>query len=131
MTYLFDTHAWLWLLLEPDRVGKKTKALVLDSHNDFCLSMASAWEIAIKYAAGKLELPEDPHSYIQSRTAEDGVTLMPIRLEHVCAAAALPRHHTDPFDRLLVAQAKAERLPLISHDSTLGRYDLTIIDPAR
>ena len=104
---------------------------MLDPRNDFCLSMASAWEIAIKHAAGKLELPEDPHSYIQSRTAEDGVTLMPIRLEHVSAAAAWPRHHTDPSDRLLVAKARAERSPLISHDSTLARYDLTIIDPAR
>jgi PIN domain nuclease of toxin-antitoxin system len=131
VTYLFDTHAWLWLLLEPDRVGKKTRSLVLDTRNTFCLSLASAWEIAIKHAAGRLVLPEAPLSYIQSRTAEDGVRILPIRLEHACAAAALPRHHADPFDRLLLAQAQAEECALISHDAVFALYGVRVIDPAR
>lgn len=131
MTYLFDTHAWLWLLLEPERVGKKTRRLVLDARNDFCLSLASAWEIAIKHAAGRLTLPESPLSYIQSRSAEDGVRVLPIRLEHVCAAADLPRHHADPFDRLLISQARVEGYSIISHDRAFAAYDVRIIDPAR
>jgi PIN domain nuclease of toxin-antitoxin system len=131
MTYLFDTHTWLWLLLDPGRVGKKTRGVVLDPKNDFCLSLASAWEIALKHAAGRLTLPEAPLSYVQSRTAEDGVRLLPIRLEHVCAAAELPRHHGDPFDRLLVAQARAEKYTIISHDRAFASYDVQLLDPAR
>jgi PIN domain nuclease of toxin-antitoxin system len=130
VTYLFDTHAWLWLLLEPERVGKKTRVLVLNRGNEFCLSVASAWEIAIKHAAGRLLLPEAPLTYIQSRTAEDGVRLLPVRLDHVCSAAELPRLHADPFDRLLVAQARAEGMVFISHDQTVARYDVRVIDPA-
>jgi PIN domain nuclease of toxin-antitoxin system len=129
--YLFDTHAWLWLLLAPKRVGKKTKALVLDGRHEFHLSIASAWEIAVKHAAGRLALPEDPLEYVQSRTRDDGVKLLPIRLEHVCGAAVLPRHHADPFDRLLVSQARAEDLAIISHDENVALYDVRVIDPAR
>src|ERR1041384_4501860 len=87
MKYLFDTHAWLWLLMAPERVGKKMRALVRDGSHEFHLSVASAWEIAIKHALGRLTLPEEPLAYVESRTSEDGVGLLAIRLEHVCAAA--------------------------------------------
>jgi PIN domain nuclease of toxin-antitoxin system len=99
------------------------------SPNQFSLSIASAWEIAIKHAAGRLKLPEPPLAYIQSRTAEDAISLLPVRLDHVCAAAELPRHHVDPFDRLLIAQAKAEGLVFISHDRHAPLYDLKVVDP--
>jgi PIN domain nuclease of toxin-antitoxin system len=131
VTYLFDTHVWLWLLLAPERVGKKTRALVLNGQHEFYLSIASAWEIAIKHAAGRLELPQAPLDYVQSRTSEAGVKLLPLRLEHVCGAAALPRHHADPFDRLLVSQARSEDLTMISHDENLARYDVRVLDPVR
>lgn len=129
MKYLFDTHAWLWLLLAPERVGKKTRALVSSGKHDFYLSIASAWEIAIKHAAGRLVLPEAPFDYIQSRTSDDGIGLLSIRLEHVCAASELPRHHADPFDRLLVAQASSEDLTLISGDEAVARYAIRVVDP--
>lgn len=131
MRYLLDTHAWLWLLMSPERVGKKTRALVLDGSHELLLSVASAWEIAIKHAVGRLVLPEEPLAYIESRTSEDGVRLLAIRLEHVCEAAGLPRHHTDPFDRLLVAQARAEDLAIISHDENIARYAVRVVDPSR
>jgi PIN domain nuclease of toxin-antitoxin system len=130
MKYLFDTHAWLWLLMAPERVGKKMRALAADGSHEFHLSVASAWEIAIKHALGRLVLPQEPLSYIESRTDEDGVKLLSIRLEHVCEAAVLPRHHTDPFDRLLVAQARSEDLAIISHDQNVARYDVRIVDPS-
>jgi PIN domain nuclease of toxin-antitoxin system len=130
VTYLFDTHAWLWLLLAPERVGKKMRALVGDSRHEFQLSIASVWEMAIKQAAGRLVLPLAPLAYVQSRTSADGVRLLSIRLEHVCAAAVLPRHHADPFDRLLVAQAQSEGLSIISHDEAISRYDVRVVDPA-
>ena len=102
-----------------------------DARNTFFLSVASAWEIALKHAAGRLVLPEAPLAYIQSRTAEDGVRLLPIRVEHVCAAAELPRNHTDPFDRLLIAQARGEQLVLLSHDKAVASYGVRVLDPAR
>jgi PIN domain nuclease of toxin-antitoxin system len=74
-------------------------------------------------------LPEAPFDYIQSRTSDDGIGLLPTRLEHVCAASELPRHHTDPFDRLLVAQASAEDLTLISGDEAVARYARRVVDP--
>jgi len=100
-----------------------------NASNRFSLSIASAWEIAIKHATGRLTLPESPLSYIQSRTAEDSVSLLPVRLDHVCAAAQLPRHHTDPFDRLLIAQAQAEGLTFMSHDEHAPLYDVKVVDP--
>jgi PIN domain nuclease of toxin-antitoxin system len=129
VTYLFDTHTWLWLLLEPDRIGPKTRSLVLQRGHEFCLSIASAWEIAIKHVAGRLVLPEAPLQYINSRTTEDGVRLLSVRLEHVCSAAGLPRHHADPFDRLLIAQARIEGMQFMSHDQAVCRYDVQVVDP--
>jgi len=131
VSYLFDTHAWLWLLLAPERVGKQMRALVENGGHQFYFSIASAWEIAIKHAAGRLVLPEPPLEYIQSRTSEDGVNLLSVRLEHVCGAAALPRHHADPFDRLLVSQAQAEGVTMISHDEAISQYDVRVVDPTR
>ncbi len=130
MNFLLDTHAWLWMMLEPKRVGKKTRALLADPDNAFRLSLASVWELAIKHAAGRLILPEDPLSYVRSRTREDGISLLPTHLEHVCRAATLPRHHAGPFDRLLVAQAQIEDLVLVTHDAHIPLYGGRVRDPA-
>lgn len=129
MKILLDTHAWLWMMLEPKRIGPKTRALVADRDNNFMLSLASVWELAIKHAAGRLVLPEEPASYVSSRTRADGVALLPLQLEHVCAAAQLPRHHADPFDRLLIAQASAEAAVLMTHDQHIPRYAIETLDP--
>jgi PIN domain nuclease of toxin-antitoxin system len=128
---LLDTHAWLWMMIEPKRIGRKTRALVADRANTFRLSVASVWELAIKHAAGRLVLPEEPLAYVRSRTREDGVALLPIQVEHVCAAALLPRHHADPFDRVLVAQAQAEDLVLLTHDQHIPLYGVRVRDPAQ
>jgi len=127
---LLDTHAWLWMLLEPERIGPKTRKLVASHDHAFFLSIASAWEMAIKHAAGRLTLPVPPLDYVRSRTREDGIALLPVSLEHVCRAAELPRHHADPFDRLLVAQTEIEDLVLLTHDTDIARYRITIRDPS-
>lgn len=131
MNVLLDTHAWLWMMLEPDRIGAATRALVARPSTTFHLSIASAWEIAIKHAAGRLTLPEPPLAYVASRTSADGVVLVAIELEHVCRSAELARIHGDPFDRLLVAQAEHARLTLMTADSELGKYGVTVLDPRR
>jgi PIN domain nuclease of toxin-antitoxin system len=130
MNILFDTHAWLWSMLEPDRIGPRTRALVTSGEHTFYLSLASVWEIAIKHAAGRLTLPEPPSDYVRSRVRADGVYLVPISLEHACRAAELPRHHGDLFDRLLVAQAELDQLTLLTHDQHIPRYGIDVLDPA-
>jgi PIN domain nuclease of toxin-antitoxin system len=127
---LLDTHAWLWLLLEPDHVGPTTRRLVAAGEHSFQLSIASVWELAIKHAAGRLTLPEPPLDYVVSRTRADGIRLLAISVEHACRAAALPRHHGDPFDRVLVAQAELERLTIMTHDQHIPRYGVAVLDPS-
>jgi PIN domain nuclease of toxin-antitoxin system len=131
VNFLLDTHAWLWMMLEPKKIGRKTRSVIGDSDHTFRLSMASAWELAIKHAAGRIELPEAPLEYIRTRTQADSIVLLPVNLEHACAAAALPRHHGDPFDRLLIAQAQLENLVLVTHDRQIAKYDLRVMDPSR
>ncbi|HVK88408.1 MAG TPA: type II toxin-antitoxin system VapC family toxin [Kofleriaceae bacterium] len=130
MRILLDTHAWLWLMLEPARIGPATRALVEAGEHTFLLSIASVWELAIKHAAGRLTLPEPPHAYVQSRTRADGIRVLAISVAHACRSAELPRHHADPFDRLLVAQAELEQLTILTHDQHIPRYGVAVRDPS-
>ncbi len=131
MKILLDTHTFLWAMFTPERIGKKTRAMVADRDSQFFLSIASVWELAIKAALGKLQLPEEPLTYVQTRTQANGITLLPIALEHACASAKLPRWHGDPFDRLLIAQAHIEKMILLSGDHALKRYKVDLRDPQR
>lgn len=130
MKVLLDTHAWLWLMLEPERIGASTRALIEAGEHSFFLSIASVWELAIKHAAGRLTLPEPPLTYVQSRTRTDGIRVLAISIAHACRAAELPRHHGDPFDRLLVAQGELEQLTILTHDQHIPRYGVAVHDPA-
>jgi PIN domain nuclease of toxin-antitoxin system len=130
MRLLLDTHAWLWMLIEPRRIGPQTLALLAEPGHTFLLSVASVWELAIKHAAGRLSLPEPPLEYVRSRTRADGIALLPMSVEHVCRAAVLDRHHADPFDRVLVAQAEIEDLVVVTHDQFIPRYGVAVRDPS-
>jgi PIN domain nuclease of toxin-antitoxin system len=123
---LLDTHVWLWLQHAPERLGKALP-LVEDTRNALLLSAASAWEIAIKWRLGKLPLPEPPASYVPSRMASSGVDALPVTHAHALAVAALPPHHTDPFDRLLIAQATAEDARFLTADAAVLAYDVDVI----
>ena len=95
--------------------------------NETFLSAASSWEIAIKYALGRLELPEPPKTYVPSRLVRSGATAMRIEHAHVLQVAELPRHHKDPFDRLLIAQAQVEGLTIVTSDAVFERYDVRVL----
>ncbi len=131
MRLLLDTHAWLWMMIEPQRIGPRTLALLKERGHTFVLSVASAWELAIKHAAGRLTLPEPPLRYVRSRTLADGVGLLAVSLDHVCRAAELPRLHADPFDRVLVAQAELEQLVIVTADQHIPSYGIPVHDPTR
>jgi PIN domain nuclease of toxin-antitoxin system len=125
--YLLDTHVWLWLQTEPERVSDDVRDRLGDGSTQVLLSAASSWEIAIKHALGKLPLPEPPKTYVPSRMRHDSVDGLPVTHTHALHVATLPPHHSDPFDRLLVAQSQLEDVPLVTADPNLARYDVTLV----
>ena len=129
MRYLLDTHCWLWLQAAPERIGRRTTKRLEDPRNELLLSTASAWEIAIKYELGKLRLPSAPSEYVPSRLEVSGTRLFELELRHVLHVADLPRHHRDPFDRLLVAQAQLDDLVLVTDDDGILAYDVKVLEP--
>jgi PIN domain nuclease of toxin-antitoxin system len=126
MKFLLDTHVWLWTLVSPQRISADTRELLAKPENSLLLSAASSWEIAIKYRLGKLPLPEPPARFIPPRLVRDGIESLSVQYHHAQAVAELPEHHKDPFDRLLVAQARIERLILVTADPKLADYDLEL-----
>ena len=128
MRALLDTQAWLWMDLEPERLTETTRLLLEDSYNDLLFSAASVWEIGLKYAKGKLPLPVPPRQYVPERMRRHAFIPLAIVPEHAILGSELPRYHRDPFDRLLVAQAQIERLPIITADPKFRRYDVAVIE---
>lgn len=126
MKLLLDTHVWLWLQHAPERLGKALQT-VADPRNQRLLSSASSWEIAIKYRLGKLGLPKPPLAYVSDRIATSAVTPLPIDHAHALAVALLPDHHSDPFDRLLIAQALHERATFVTADPQIRPYAVDLL----
>lgn len=127
MNVLVDTHVWIWSLADPGRLSPESRSLLSSSRNVVYLSAASAWELAIKAALGKIELPEPVETYVPTRMARQGITALPITHTHALRVSTLPPHHRDPFDRLLIAQALVERLPILTADVAFDRYDVEVI----
>ena len=121
MRLLLDTQIFLWLHTEPERLGEHLP-LVEERRNELLLSAASSWEIAIKYALGRLPLPESPERYVPERMRIIGARGLPIEHSHALAVAVLPLLHGDPFDRLLVAQAGLLDVPILTADATVAEY---------
>ena len=128
MRVLLDTQAWIWMLMAPERFSLESLRIVEDSKNELVLSAASAWEIGIKHGLGRLELPGAPESVIPDLMLRSGVEPLTISHAHALRAGALPPHHRDPFDRILVAQAQLESLPILTSDPLLSQYDVTVIE---
>ena len=126
MKVLLDTGCWLWMQAAPERFSESARGLVDDPDNVLLLSPVSAWEIATKHAAGRLTLPAAPADYVPSRMKSSGVDALPLQHSHALQVATLPWHHRDPFDRLLIAQAQVEGLPILSADRQLAAYDVEL-----
>lgn len=126
MRFLIDTHCFLWAVSAP-RLLRKGAELIENRDNTVIFSAVSALEIAIKESVGKLELPEPAPEFVSSRIDTLAMTVLPIYLSHALRVGELPRHHGDPFDRLLVAQCQIEKVPLMTADRALGAYDIELI----
>jgi len=112
----------------PEKLSTSARAIVEDADNELLLSAASSWEIAVKFALGKLPGPMPPDEYVPARMSSSGTLGLPIEHVHALQVAKLPHHHRDPFDRLLVAQAIVEQLPILTADPQLSAYDVEILN---
>ena len=131
MSYLLDTNAFLWHLIEPEKLSDAAIRILDDEASDLWLSMASAWEIAVKHALNRLVLPVGPAEFVASRAQRMGVRILPIELRHIAVLETLPHHHRDPFDRMIVAQASGDGLQLITSDALLATYGVAIVNAGR
>lgn len=122
MRFLLDTHVWLWLQVSPTRIRRETLRELEDPAHGLVLSTASSWEIAIKYSLGNLREP--PAAYVVSRLGGSGISSLAIEHRQALAVATLPWDHRDPFDRLLVVQALADHLVLVTADEAFRPYDV-------
>ena len=127
MTYLLDTHVFLWWVMQSPRLSPKAFALCQDEKNSLKLSITSVWEIQIKEQLGKLRLPARLAEIVETQRDRNRIELLSIELEHVLRLADLPTYHKDPFDRLLIAQAQVEGLVLISGDARLADYPVEVV----
>ena len=127
MRVLLDTHVWLWMWGEPERLRNEARTIVEDPATELNVSAVSAWEIATKYAAGRLRLPTSPEAWLMDPRHRRDMTELPITFEHAIRAGALPNHHGDPFDRMLVAQAQIESLVLLSADQKIAAYEVEAV----
>jgi len=121
---LIDTHVFLWWLIDSDKLGDKARALISDPKNIIYLSAVSSWEVSIKKSLGKLEAPEGIDNIVE----EEGFLCLAISVFHGERAGALPSIHRDPFDRMLVAQAQAEGLDIITADEFIPQYGIKTIN---
>ena len=123
MRLLLDTHTLLWWLANDPSLGDEARFAIADPASIVYVSAATAWEMAIKQALGKLDAPSDVERQIKLNRFEP----LSITIGHAFSAGTLPRHHDDPFDRMLVAQALAEGLTIITRDSRIGRYAVSTL----
>jgi PIN domain nuclease of toxin-antitoxin system len=127
MRLLLDTHIFIWWDSEPGKLAPHVLVLCQDRINTLLLSVVSVWEMQIKLQLGKLRLRRSLADIIESQQRINNIEVLPVQLAHVLALDNLPPHHKDPFDRLLIAQAKAEDVVLVSVDPVFTKYPVTVI----
>lgn len=124
MDILLDTQAFLWLSSNNAQLTKNAKKVFLDEKNNFFLSMASIWEMSIKCSLDKLKLRPSLERFILNELQENNLEQLNITFQHAIKVKSLPFHHRDPFDRLLIAQALVEEIPILSNDVAFDHYGI-------
>ncbi len=127
MRVLLDTHALLWWLFNDPKLSQLARDLIKEPGNTVLMSSASAWEIATKYRLGKLPEAGEVAQNLPELLRTARIDVLPISVEHALAAGHLPGPHRDPFDRMLIAQAQLERIPIITTDGEFSKYDVQIM----
>jgi PIN domain nuclease of toxin-antitoxin system len=124
---LLDTHAFLWFVFDDPRLSEVAAKAIADPEHEKVVSIASLWEIAIKTSLGKLELGMSLERFFATEIEGRELRILAISSAHLLRAAALPFHHRDPFDRLVIAQAEVEHLPIVTSDANFALYGATIV----
>ena len=127
MKVLLDTHTFLWWITDDPKLSLRVRGIMSDGENEIFISAATGWEIAIKSQIGRLKLPDEPQRFILEQLKINGMKSLPIEMRHALHVSTLPTYHQDPFDRILIAQAQMEDLPVLSADPEIGKYEVTII----
>jgi PIN domain nuclease of toxin-antitoxin system len=127
LRFLLDTCAFLWMVSEPERLSSAAASAVVAADNDVLLSAVSAWEIAVKHELGKLALDRAPERYVPEERARHGIDDLPLDEEAVLHLHRLPAVHRDPFDRMLVCQAIAAGLAIVTPDQRIARYPVRVL----
>ena len=127
MKILIDTHIFLWAIAGDERLSDEHRSIYLDHASQLYLSVASVWEMLIKSGVGKLDLPAPASGFIFRQMEKNRIEMLTIRAAHLTELESLPPIHRDPFDRMMVAQARAERMPIVSADPALRRYPVRIL----
>ena len=120
MNFLLDTHAFLWWINDDSRLSLPAREIISTRENELFLSAASGWEISIKSQIGRLRLPGIPAEFVSRQLSLNGIRALPISMSHALHYHALPMLHRDPFDRMIVAQAQVEKLPILSADPVIA-----------
>lgn len=124
MRLLLDTHSFLWFVTEDPKLSISARRIIATGSNELLLSVACVWEIAIKVSIGRLPIPAPLDTFILEQLRINRIGLLPIELKHIFEVTRLPLHHRDPFDRLLIAQALTEGLPIVSADPAFDSYSV-------
>lgn len=127
MRALLDTHAFLWWVLDDPKLSATARSIIADASNTILFSLASAWEMSIKIGLGRLTLPEPAAGFVAEQIRINGFQPLAISLEHSFHTAELPHHHRDPFDRMLIAQARVEQIPILSRDPAFADYEVEVL----
>jgi|MudIll2142460700_1097286.scaffolds.fasta_scaffold49214_2 PIN domain nuclease of toxin-antitoxin system len=127
MKVLLDTHTFLWWITDDPKLSLRVRGIISEGENEIFISAATGWEIAIKSQIGRLKLPDEPQRFILEQMKINGMKSLPIEMRHALHVSTLPTYHQDPFDRILIAQAQMEDLPVLSADPEIGKYEVTII----
>lgn len=127
MKALLDTHVFLWWVSADPRLSPRAMDVIADGNNSLFLSAASGWEMAIKSALGKLSLSGSLDSFVSEQLAANSIQVLPVLMAHALHVSNLPPYHRDPFDRLLVAQAQLERMPILTNDPWIAEYPVEVI----
>ena len=127
MNVLLDSHTFLWWNTDDPRLSARAREIIANGQNHIFLSTASVWEIVLKTSKGKLILPEEPAPYIIGRMKTYHLQPLPVQISHVIRVYSLPQHHENPFNHLLIAQSQLEKLPLLTANADIKKYDVETI----
>ena len=127
MKVLLDTHALIWWITDDERLSSHARSIISNGDNELLLSSASGWEIVAKARLGRIHLPGKPEAFIAEQLSLNSIQSLPIYMSHALHVYNLPFHHRDPFDRMIIAQAQLEDLPILTMDPQIEKYEIKVI----